>query len=76
MTALQLLEWKWPEVFQNIPKEIIEECFEYEREIIQDSWNNGYQFNRRCGSPIEYYDKVFKMPHEQNVAEVCIFCNK
>lgn len=76
MTPLQLLEWKWAEVFKDIPREFLDECIEYEKEVLQDAWMSGFNCKKRCQSPVEYYDKLMRMPHENNDADVCNFCKQ
>lgn len=44
-----------------IPKEIIEQAKEMEKQQIIDAWNDGYrEFYDGSSAPEEYYNKTFK----------------
>ena len=60
-TALSFLEWRWPEVYKEIPKEILHECFELEKEIIINAFNQGESLgDKRNYTGIIYYNEIFK----------------
>ena len=59
-TALNFLEWRWPEIYKEIPKEILHECFELEKEIIIKAFNEGTFATDEKITAEQYYNETFK----------------